>query len=314
MSQISAESKMPLGVRLRRNAWIYAMMTPALLLFLTFSYLPMVGIIISFNDYKINKGFAGIFQSKWVGFQWFTRFFESYYFKRLMVNTLTVNIMKLIIGFPAPILFALLLNEVKNKYYKKVVQTVSYMPHFVSWVVVMQILNGLLSPSQGIINNIIKSFGGEAIYFTNELSWYYPLIIGTSVWKGFGWGSIVYLAAIAGVDVEMYEAAVLDGCGRLKQAWYITLPSIKSLIVMMLILNMGSLINADFQQIFVYVGSNTALYDIADVIDTYVYRIGLSSMKMSYATAIGLFKSVISLIMLTLSDFVSKKLGEDGIF
>jgi len=305
---------MPLGVRLRRNAWIYAMMTPALLLFLTFSYLPMVGIIISFNDYKINKGFAGIFQSKWVGFQWFTRFFESYYFKRLMVNTLTVNIMKLVIGFPAPILFALLLNEVKNKYYKKVVQTVSYMPHFVSWVVVMQILNGLLSPSQGIINNIIKSFGGEAIYFTNELSWYYPLIIGTSVWKGFGWGSIVYLAAIAGVDVEMYEAAVLDGCGRLKQAWYITLPSIKSLIVMMLILNMGSLINADFQQIFVYVGSNTALYDIADVIDTYVYRIGLSSMKMSYATAIGLFKSVISLIMLTLSDFVSKKLGEDGIF
>lgn len=314
MSQISAESKMPLGVRLRRNAWIYAMMAPALLLFLVFSYLPMVGIIISFNDYKINKGFAGIFQSKWVGFQWFQRFFESYYFKRLMVNTLTVNIMKLIIGFPAPILFALLLNEVRNKYFKKIVQTVSYMPHFVSWVVVMQILNGLLSPTQGVVNNLIKSFGGEAIYFVNEVKYYYPLIIGTAVWKGFGWGSIVYLAAIAGVDVEMYEAAVLDGCSRIKQAWYITLPSIKSLIVMMLILNMGGLINADFQQIFVYVGSNTALYDIADVIDTYVYRIGLSSMKMSYATAIGLFKSVISLIMLTLADFVSKRLGEDGIF
>ena len=315
MSQLYVERKQSLGVRVRRSAWLYAMMAPALLLFLMFSYLPMVGILISFKDYNIITGFPGIFSSKWVGFQWFKKFFESYYFGRLMYNTLKVNLLKLFFGFPAPIIFALLLNEVRSKPFKKVVQTVSYMPHFVSWVVVMQIINSFLSPTQGIINKWITSMGGKAIYFIAEPSWYFPLIVGSAVWKGFGWGSIIYLAAISGIDMEMYEAAVLDGCSRIKQVWYITLPSIKALIVMMLILNVGQLINADFGQIFIYISGNTKLYDIADVIDTYVYRIGLASTRgMSYATAIGLFKSVISLILLSIADFVSKRLGEEGIF
>ena len=311
--QLRQKNKFTLAVRLRRNMWLYVLMLPALALIFVFHYMPIVGILIAFNDFKPNKGFAGIFTSNWVGLQWFIRFFTSFFFARVMSNTFIINILKLLFSFPAPIIFALLLNEVVNKPIKKIVQTVSYLPHFVSWVVVINIMVGLFSPDMGFINSLIKQGGGAAINFMSMHEYFYPMIVGSSVWKSFGFGSIIYLAAIASIDQEMYEAAVIDGCGRLKQVWYITLPSIKQLILMLLILNVGQLINSDFQQIFLYMGSNKSLQNIGQVIDVYVYDVGLASMNMSFATAIGVFKGVVALIMVGGANFISTRLGEESI-
>lgn len=300
--------------RIKEHWMYYAMMTPGFAIVLVFAYLPMVGLVIAFNDYNPIFGVSGFWKSEWVGLKWFVKFFKSFFFERLMVNTLLINFTKLLFMFPIPIFFALLLNEVRCRWYKKTIQTVTYLPHFISWVVIVGMMSSMLSPTTGFVNNIIAALGGEKIYFMNSESWFYPLIVGSAVWCNFGWDSIIYLAAISGVDTEMYESAVLDGCSRFKQALYITLPSIKSLIVMMLILKIGGLINADFAQILAYIGNNTALYKIGDVIDTYVYRIGIQNLQLSYATAIGMFKGVIALIMLGGANLLAKKIGEDGVF
>ena len=297
------------------RSWrIYLMMVPGVAIVLIFAYLPMAGLVICFNDYNPILGINGFWQSEWVGFKWFEKFITSFYFQRIMCNTLWINLLKLVFGFWVPILFALLLNEERNRAYKKVVQTVSYMPYFISWVVAIALMDGLFSPTDGLINNIRTSMGLSPIYYMGKPEYFYVMIVGSSVWKSFGWSSIIYLAAISSIDPVMYEAAVLDGCGRIKQAWYITLPTIRPLIVMLLLLNIGRMLGSDFLQIFTYIGSNASMYKVGDVIDTYVYRVGLEQFQLSYAAAVGLFRGAIALVLLGSANFLVKKVGEEGLF
>ena len=302
-------------MEIARQRWqYYVMMLPGLVLLLLFAYLPMAGLTMCFNDYNPILGVRGFWESPWVGLKWFEKFIDSFYFGRLMRNTLLINIAKLLCGFWVPILFALLLNEERNRRYKKVVQTVSYMPYFISWVVVIAMMDAVFSPATGLVNNIRNSMGLQSIYYMGKSEYFYPMIVGSSIWKGFGWSSIIYLAAISGISQDMYEAAEIDGCNRFQRAWYITLPSIRTLIVMMLLLNIGGLLGSDFQQIFTYIGSNSSLYEVGDVIDTYVYRVGLTQMQLSFGAAVGLFRGVISLILLGGANWLTKRLGEEGLF
>ena len=300
--------------RASRHWQTYAMMLPGLLLVLIFAYLPMLGLIMCFNDFNPILGVRGFWQSEWVGLKWFEKFVHSFYFGRILENTLLINIAKLLFGFWVPIVFALLLNEERNRFVKKTVQTVSYMPYFISWVVTVALMESLFSPTSGMINNIRLSMGLQPVYFMGKEEYFYPMIIGSSIWKGFGWSSIIYLAAISGIGTEMYEAAIIDGCSRIKQAWYITLPTIRPLIVMMLLLNIGGLLTSDFQQLFCYIGGNTSLYAIGDVIDTYVYRVGLTEFQLSFGAAVGLFRGVIALVLLAGANGLAKRLGEEGLF
>ena len=302
-------------MEIARQRWqYYVMMLPGLVLLLLFAYLPMAGLTMCFNDYNPILGVRGFWESPWVGLKWFEKFIDSFYFGRLMRNTLLINNAKLLCGFWVPILFALLLNEERNRRYKKVVQTVSYMPYFISWVVVIAMMDAIFSPATGLVNNIRNSMGLQSIYYMGKSEYFYPMIVGSSIWKGFGWSSIIYLAAISGISQDMYEAAEIDGCNRFQRAWYITLPSIRTLIVMMLLLNIGGLLGSDFQQIFTYIGSNSSLYEVGDVIDTYVYRVGLTQMQLSFGAAVGLFRGVISLILLGGANWLTKRLGEEGLF
>lgn len=302
-------------MEIARQRWqYYVMMLPGLVLLLLFAYLPMAGLTMCFNDYNPILGVRGFWESPWVGLKWFEKFIDSFYFGRLMRNTLLINIAKLLCGFWVPILFALLLNEERNRRYKKVVQTVSYMPYFISWVVVIAMMDAIFSPATGLVNNIRNSMGLQSVYYMGKSEYFYPMIVGSSIWKGFGWSSIIYLAAISGISQDMYEAAEIDGCNRFQRAWYITLPSIRTLIVMMLLLNIGGLLGSDFQQIFTYIGSNSSLYEVGDVIDTYVYRVGLTQMQLSFGAAVGLFRGVISLILLGGANWLTKRLGEEGLF
>lgn len=302
-------------LQIARERWrIYVMMLPGLVILILFAYLPMFGLTMCFNDYNPILGVKGFWQSEWVGLKWFEKFINSFYFERLMRNTLLINLAKLGFGFWVPILFALLLNEETNRMFKKTVQTVSYMPYFISWVTVMAMMEALFSPTIGMVNNIRTTLGQQPIYFMGKPEYFYPMIVGSSIWKSFGWSSIIYLAAMAGISEEMYEAAELDGCSRVQRAWYITLPTIRPLIVMMLLLNIGGLLGSDFQQIFTYIGSNSSLYEVGDVIATYVYRVGLSGLQLSFGAAVGLFTGVISLILLGIGNFLAKRLGEEGLF
>lgn len=301
-------------LQVKRHWQIYLMMLPGIALVLVFAYLPMAGLVMCFNDFNPILGIRGFWESDWVGFKWFEKFINSFYFERIMSNTLLINLAKLATGFWVPIVFALLLNEERNRILKKVVQTVSYMPYFISWVVAIALMDSIFSPTSGLVNNIRTSVGLKAIYYMGEEQYFYPMILGSSIWKSFGWSSIVYLAAISGIGAEMYEAAIIDGCTRLKQAWYITLPTIRPLIVMMLLLNIGGLLNSDFQQMFCYIGNNSSLYAIGDVIDTYVYRVGLTEFQLSFGAAVGLFRGVIALVLLTGSNWLVKRMGEEGLF
>lgn len=298
----------------RRHWQVYLMMVPGIIILIIFSYLPMLGLTMCFNDFNPILGLRGFWESDWVGLKWFIKFVNSFYFERVMRNTLLMSMAKLLAGFWVPIAFALLLNEERNARIKKVVQTVSYMPHFLSWIVIIALMNALFSPSEGLINNIRTSINLQPIYYMGEEKYFYPMILGSSIWSDFGWSSIIYLAAISGIDQQMYEAAIIDGCSRLKQAWYITLPSVRPLIVMMLLLQIGGLMGSNFDQVFNYIGSNSSLYAIGDVIDTYVYRVGLTEFQLSYGAAVGLFRSVIALILLLSANWFTKRIGDDGLF
>jgi putative aldouronate transport system permease protein len=296
---------------IKRYRYVYLLMSIGLLYFLIFKYVPMGGIVIAFKNYKPWKG---ILESPWVGFFHFRRFFQSVYFVRLVRNTLMINLGKLLIGFPFPIIFALLLNELKISGLKKSIQTVTYLPHFLSWVVVGGLFLTMLSPSQGIINSIIAGMGFEKIHFMMEPAWFKPIIIITSIWKGFGWGSIVYLAAISGIDPQLYESSRMDGANRFQDAWHITLPQLTPIIVILLVLNLGKILNDDFQQILFFLQDNPALYEAGDVIETYVYRVGITGAEYSTAAAVGLFKNVIGLIMVLLVNKAAKKLGQEALW
>lgn len=294
---------------LRRFFWLYVFLIPGLLSIFFFKLLPMYGLQIAFRDFSVVKGVWG---SEWVGLEHFKTLFNSVNFSRVLKNSIVTSLLRLLFSFPVPIVLALLLNEVKNAKFKKTVQTVMYLPHFISWVIVITMVTGLFSRSQGVINELIVALGGEKIDFLTSKDWFRPLLIGSSIWKEAGWGTIVYLAALAGVDQELYEAAALDGAGRWQRMLHITLPCIASTITVMLILNMGSILSNGFEQIWLL--QNAPNKEIAEVLETYSYQVGLREGRYSFAAAIGFFQSLVGMIMIFVSNFLSKRTGGDGLW
>lgn len=294
---------------LRRDRQLVFMLIPVVIFFAVFSYYPLYGILIAFKDYSISRGILG---SPWAGLRYFRQFFSSPYFGRLLRNTVLISVYILLWGFPIPILFALLLNEFKDGKFKRVIQTVSYLPHFISLVVICGILIDIFSPQGGVVNSLLYSLTGKRINFFGEPEWFRTMYVGSGVWQEFGWNSIIYLAAITGINPDLYEAARIDGAGRLRQIWHVTLPGIKPTILTLLILNLGNIMSVGYEKIILLYSPTT--YETADVISTYVYRTGLLSQQYSYAGAVGLFNSAINIAILVLCNFAGKKLFGVGIW
>ncbi|WP_099091734.1 MULTISPECIES: ABC transporter permease [Paenibacillus sonchi group] len=283
------------------------MVVPAMLFIFVFSYLPMYGVLMAFQDYQL---FGGFFHSPWVGFKHFEAFFNSPDFWNVMRNTIVISLLKLCIGFPAPILLALMLNEVRLMLFKRIIQTVSYLPHFLSWVIVGGFVGSMLSTDNGSVNMLLMNLHltSEPISFLSVPEYFWGILVGTGIWKEMGFAAIVYLAAIAGIDPHLYEAASIDGAGRFKQIQLITLPCIRPVIIIFLILAVGNILNAGFEDILI-LATNPILRDVSDVIDTYVYRMGILNNRFSYAAAAGLFKAVVSIGLLALANKAARKMG-----
>lgn len=298
---------------LAKQYWKYRglmlIMLPSIIMLILFKYVPMYGVTIAFKDFKLRKGILG---SPWVGFAVFEKVFSMPVFWTAFKNTAILGVMNLVVGFPLPIVLALLLNEIHHTRYKKVLQTVSYLPHFVSWVTLSGLFIQLLSPSTGPVAAIWRLFGAEPYYFMGEVDTFRWVLVVTNAWKGVGWGSIVYLAALSGVDQEMYEAAMIDGATRFQRAWYITLPSILPTVTIMLILRAGSILSDNFDQI--YNMSNAAMYKVANVLGVYTYELGLKNMKYAESTAVSLFLNVLNFGLVMLTNFVSKRVNDYGIW
>lgn len=306
---LETHPKKSIWKRILKDRYLLLLFLPCLIYYILFKYVPMWGVLISFKDFKPFIGFWG---SEWVGLKHYIDFFNNPDAWRIIRNTLLLGVYTLLWCFPLPIVFALALNELTRPKFKKFVQTVSYMPHFLSAVVVCGMLNSFLSPVRGIVNIIINMFGGETINFLSTASWFRPIYIASEVWQTLGWGAIVYLAAITNVDPQYYEAAKLDGASRLRQIWSITLPCIAPTVATMLILRIGSILEVGLEKVLLLY--SPAIYETSDIIATYVYRQGLVSGNMSYATAIGLFSSVINLVLLVSANYFSKKFADTGLF
>ncbi|WP_310138206.1 ABC transporter permease subunit [Paenibacillus amylolyticus] len=293
-----------------RNRYVYLMLLPVVAYYLIFSYGPMYGLLLAFQEsYSPVKG---IMSGEWVGFDNFTMFFESYYFWRLIKNTLILSFYSIVFGFPAPIILALLLNEVRKKWFRSTVQTVSYMPHFISVVVVVGMLKTFSSLDGGLFNVIRGFFDLQPLMFLAEKDMFRPLYILSNIWQGAGWASIIFLAALSGIDPQLYEAAKIDGANRWRQLLHITLPGIMPTIVIMLILRMGAVMNADFQKILLMQTAPT--YETSDVISTFVYRSGILEGNYTYSTAIGLFNGVINFALLIAANAISRKLNSTSLW
>ncbi|MGG4340735.1 ABC transporter permease [Paenibacillus lautus] len=291
------------------------MVIPAIIMIIIFSYFPMWGVLTAFQDYSPAKGFLG---SEWVGFKHFRMFFNAPEFWQIMRNTIVISLLKLFIAFPAPIILALMLNEVKNAFFKRFVQTVSYLPHFISWVIVSGFVISLLSVDNGSVNILLQKLNliDEPVHWLSIPEYFWGILISSGIWKDIGFGAIVYLAAIAGVDPSMYEAASIDGAGRMRKLVSITLPSIAPVIIIFLILQVGQILNAGFEEILLLTnqGQNVVLRPVSETIDTYVYRVGIENYRFSYATAAGLFKSAISVGLLVIANWIARKLGDSSLW
>jgi putative aldouronate transport system permease protein len=298
-----------LRARYWRNRYLFLLLLPGLAFYILFRYKPMYGILIAFKDYRFRMGIMG---SPWIGLQVFKELLGSTEFWLVFRNTVIISSYKLLFGFPAPIFLAILLNEVRNFAFKRVVQTISYLPYFISWVVLAGIFFQVLSPSAGPVNYAIKAITGRTYYFLGDPGLFRGTIVALSVWKGIGWGAVVYLAALAGVNPELYEAAYIDGANRWQQVVRITLPSILPVITILFILSVGSVVEDDFDQIFnLY---RPVVYSVGDVLSTYTYRKGLNEMRYSLATAVGLFQNVLALLLVVMANLLSKRVGEYGIW
>nr|WP_128659667.1 sugar ABC transporter permease [Paenibacillus sp. 598K] len=303
------EKKKPLAIRMWKERWLYVFLTPGLIYFIIFKYMPMWGVLMSFQNYQPH---LGLFGSKWVGFRHFERFFTEPEFWQLFRNTLYIAFLDLGIFFPLTIILALMLNEIGREMFKKTFQTLIYVPHFLSWVVVVGICYLLLTTEGGTINELLASMGFEKINFLMSESWFRPMIILQMIWKDAGWGTIIFLAALAGVSPHLYEAARIDGAGRMRMMWHVTLPSIRSVIVILLILRLGNFIDLGFEQIFLMV--NALNREVGEVFDTYVYRVGMQQGQFSYSAAVGLFKSSVGLVLIVMANWMAKKFGEEGVY
>jgi len=287
---------------MKRDRFLYMMIIPGLLFFIIFKYIPMYGIIIAFKDFRISRG---VFASPWVGLKHFSAFFSSADFSQVMINTILLSFYKLIIGFPIPILFAILLNELHSIFFKRIVQTIAYLPHFISWVVIGNLVLILLSPKTGLISSMITSISGIKVNLLMDPAYFRSVLVLSDIWKEMGWSAIVYLAALAGVDPTLYEAADIDGASRSRKMWSITLPSIANVIIIMLILRVGRILDAGFEQVLIM--SNPLVNSVAEIIDTYVYKVGMLQAEYSYSTAVNLFKSIIGLIMVLMVNSLAKR-------
>ncbi len=307
-----AEARSKKFKKIRTKIWadryMYLIVIPVAIYFIIFRYLPMAWLGISFYDFKILKGFSG---SEFVLFENFKTFLNNPDFLRILWNTLSLNVYSLVFGFTAPIVFAILLNEIFRTKFKRVIQTVSYLPHFLSMVVVTSMITTFLSPSLGIVNSIIKSLGFDPIYFLGEPAYFRSIMVISGIWQGIGWGSILYLSALTGIDQEQYEAAVVDGANRWQQIRHVTLPGISSTIIIMLILQVGNLLSVGFEK--VYLLQNAQNLGVSEVLSTYVYKIGIQSGKYSLATAVGLFNSAISFILVLVANKVSSKVSDTSL-
>jgi len=292
----------------RKFKFLYLMILPVLIFYIVFHYVPLYGAIIAFKDFNPSKG---ILSSPWAGLKHFEAFLTSFYFWRVFRNTLMINIYQLVFGFPAPILLALLLNEIRSNALKRTVQTVTYMPHFISLVVVCGMVVDFTS-SEGVINSLMTSLGGEKIMFLQKPEFFRAIYVGSGIWQGIGWGSIIYLAALSGIDPSLYEAAIIDGAGRFKQLWHVTLPGLAPTIIILLILHLGKMMNVGFEKVILLY--NPATYETADVISSFVYRRGLREANWSFGSAVGLFNSLINLVLIVASNKISQKLNETSLW
>jgi putative aldouronate transport system permease protein len=292
-----------------RDRSLYLLALPMILYFLIFKYVPMWGLIISFQEYS---PYLGVLQSPWVGMEHFERFFSIPDFWKLLRNTFAINLFGLVFFFPLPILLSLLLNEMKHRVYKSILQSIVYLPHFLSWVIIAGITFLMLSQSSGVINQLIKMLGFETIDFLSNPNLFWINLTVQTIWKDAGWGTIIFLAAIAGIDPGLYEASRMDGAGRIRQMWHVTLPGIRNVIIILLILRIGHMMDVGFEQVFLMM--NGAVSDVADVFDTYVYRSGIQQAQFSYSTAVGFFKSIVGLVLVIGANHLSKKFGQDGVY
>ncbi|MFC5986462.1 ABC transporter permease [Marinicrinis lubricantis] len=293
-----------------RNKYVYIMLVPVVAYYAIFHYGPMYGLLMAFQkSYNLSEGIWG---GEWIGFDNFTTFFESYYFWRLLKNTLILSLYSILLGFPAPIILALLLNEVRNRFFKRTVQTVSYLPHFISVVVVVGMLKTYSALDGGLFNVIRSMFSLEPIMFFTEPDMFRPMYILSNIWQGAGWASIIFLAALANIDSQLYEAAKIDGAGRWKQFLHVTLPGIMPTIVIMFILRLGAVMNSDLQKILLMQTAPT--YEVSDVISTFVYRSGVLEANYAYSTAVGLFNGAINFILLLLANALSRKANSTSLW
>lgn len=291
-----------------RNKWLYIMILPVIIYYIAFQYAPMYGAIIAFKQFVPAKGILG---SDWVGFKNFKDFFSSIYFFRVIKNTVLLSMSNLLFGFPAPIILALLLNELKSPIFRRITQTITYMPHFITLVVVAAIIR-YFTLSDGLVNDVIAFFGGERAAFLQQPESFRPIYVISEIWQQIGWGTIIYLAAISGIDQQQYEAAKIDGATKFRQIWHITLPGILPTVMIMLILALGNLMNVGFEKIILLYSAS--IYDTADVISTFVYRKGILEFNYGFSTAVGLFNSVINFIILLLANYLSKRVSQNSLW
>lgn len=308
-TNLTKKKKKSIWRRIWQHRLYYLFMLPGIIWFIIFSYIPMYGLTVAFKDFNFIGGITG---SPWAGLKYFKEFFNFYQSWEIIRNTLTISVMKLVIGFPMPIILALLLNEVKLMKFKKTVQTISYLPHFISWVVVVTILQRMLTPYGGPINEMIASLGFDKIQFLGNLEYFYQVVILSDIWKTVGFGAIIYLAVISGVDQQLYESAKMDGANRFRQMWHITIPSIRPVMVIMFLLACGSIMTVGYEQLLLLNTPSTA--SIGTVLDVYVIQSGLEQGRLSYATAVGLFQGIIGVILIIVANSISKKVNETSLW
>jgi putative aldouronate transport system permease protein len=292
-----------------KHRWLYLLMLPPLIYFLVFRYVPLYNAQIAFKDFR---PLLGVTSSPWVGLKHFETFINSFYFTQLITNTLILSGLKLVLGIPMAIILALALYETQLEFFRQFVQTVSYLPHFLSWVVMFGVLLMMLSPGNGLVNEVIKALGGQPIAFLTTPEWFRWVVVGSDIWKETGWGTILFLAALLSIDTTLYEAAAVDGASRLQRIWHISLPGILNVVVLVTLLRLGTILDAGFGQIFVLY--SLPVYSVGDIIDTWVYRQGILEFQFSLATAVGLFKGVIGLVLILVSNHIAKRIAGTGLY
>ncbi|ADM70913.1 putative multiple-sugar transport system permease YteP [Paenibacillus polymyxa E681] len=296
-------------LRMQKHKLLYLMVLPGLVYFIIFKYFPMGGLVIAFQDYQAFQGITG---SPWVGMKHFIRLFTEPTFFMLLRNTLVLFALNIVIFFPLPIILALMLNEVRKMFFKNIIQTIIYIPHFMSWVIIVSISYVFLTVDGGVLNEMIAALGGDKISFLTSPQWLRTVYIGQVIWKELGWSTIIYLSAITVVDTQLYEAAEMDGAGRLRKTWHVTLPAIRPVIITLLILKIGSTLDLGFEHMYLLL--NSLNREVAEIFDTYIYTAGLKNGQLSFSTTVGLFKGVVGLILIMGSNRLAKKFGEDGVY